>query len=427
MKIYLKNVGFQENEVSRCPIKMETDVKYKLEGAESSNPHAKIFLDINARLLVRRDPLYLVGCLDGTVESIRDMPAFLAEGPLTICPELLGFRSSRDDLLKITDEQIVTLECPNGTIPGVWSGNRSCLTLDSVTGNLYKLKGVAVAVIPGKQDYEEDEPLYLEGGQFLRNAHNERIFSDRFNRVLADNGIEPTMEYVGYYKSPFRVRRHKIATSVIRVKGDTRLDELMYALELEAYFQTTYTREVKAHFSLQLSQFYWDIGFVVGQIKKLMDKSRQSWSDNPKRTNAHIGNVVIYPVDKNNLGIGLVDFDASCDFRDKSKEDLRQQQNEEYGSLLASSIDKVASARAIGLYYYPQLKFPALRFNFGIGFMAGYEERKFLKRSIEAGRLRELKDLINFGKIPRPRLVRKKPVDAGIRNGFEIDLGAFLI
>ncbi|HLD78973.1 MAG TPA: hypothetical protein VJA18_00260 [Candidatus Nanoarchaeia archaeon] len=406
---------------------METEgVEYKLEGAESSNPHFKTFSAINSRLLVRRDPLYLVECLDGTVERIRDMPAFLSESPLSIYPELFEIRSSRDDLLKIKDDKIVTLDCPNGTIPGVWSGRRSCLTIDSVTGNLYKLKGVAVAVIPGNQDYEEDEPLYLEGGQFLRNAHNERIFSDRFNRVLADNGVEPTMEYVGYYKSPFRVRRHKIAASVIRVKGDTRLDELMYALEFEAYFQTTNTRELKAHFSLQLSQFYWDIGFVVGQLKKLMDKSDQSWSDNPERTNAHIGNVVIYPAEENNLAIGLVDFDASCDFRDKSKEDLLQQQNEEYGSLLASSIDKVASARAIGLYYYPQLKFPALRFNFGIGFMAGYEARKFVKRSIEAGRLQELKDLINFGKIPRPRLVKKKPVTAGIRDGFDINLGSFL-
>ena len=404
----------------------EIEVSYKLEGSESPNPHYKTFSAINSRLLVRRDPLYLVECSEGTVERIRDMPAFLSKSPLSICPELFEIRSSRGDLLKIKDDKIVTLECPNGTIPGVWSGRRSCLTIDSVTGNLYKLKGVAVAEIPGYKKYEKDEPLYLEGGQFLRNAHNERIFSDRFNRILTDNGVEPTMEYVGLYKSPFRVRGHKIATSIIRVKGDTRLDELMYALELEAYFQTTYTREVKAHFSLQLSQFYWDIGFVVGQLKKLMDKSNQSWSDNPERTNAHIGNVVIYPADKDNLEIGLVDFDASCDFRDKSKKDLRQQQDKEYGSLLASSIDKVASARAIGLYYYPELKFPALRFNFGIGFMAGYEAKKFVKRSIQTGRLQELKDLINFGKIPRPRLVKKKPVDAGIRDGFDIKLDSFL-
>lgn len=401
-------------------------MQYKLEGAETTKPQSKIFLDINSRLLVRRDPLYLAENLNGTVEAIREMPAFLAESPLTIRPELFNIRSSRDDLLKIKDDKIVTLECPPGTIPGVWSGYRSCLTLDHQTGNLYKLKGAAVAEIPLKIDDYHGTP-YLEGGQFLHGAHNEKIFSDRFNRVLADNGIEPAMEYVGLYKSTFRVRRYKIATSIIRVKGDTRLDELMYALESEAYFQTTYTKGQKEKFALQLSNFYRDVGYIVGQLKRLMDKSKQTWSNNPEHTNAHIGNVVLYPVDEDKVGIGLVDFDASCDRRDKSKRALRQQQDKEYHSLLFSALEKVASARAIGLFYYPELKFPFTRFNFVSGFMAGYEAKKFVKHTIEAGRIDELKELINFGKIPRPRLVKKKHVKAGIRDGINIELDSFLI
>src|SRR3989344_8898534 len=399
----------------------EIEVSYKLEGSESPNPHYKTLSAINSRLLVRRDPLYLVECSEGTVERIRDMPAFLSKSPLSICPELFEIRSSRGDLLKIKDDKIVTLECPNGTIPGVWSGRRSCLTIDSVTGNLYKLKGVAVAEIPGYKKYEKDEPLYLEGGQFLRNAHNERIFSDRFNRILTDNGVEPTLENVGYYKSPFRVRGHKIAKSIIRVKGDTRLDELMYALEAEAYFKTTYTRGHKVKFITQMSLFYKDVGYIVGQLKRLMDKNNQSWSDNPKRTNAHIGNVVLYKVDDKNIGIGLVDFDASCDPRDMPRLALRQQQEYEYRNLLMSSIQPVASARAIGLFYYPELKFSVLRFNFGVGFMAGYEAENPVRNTIEAGRINELKELIALCKIPQPRLIKKKPVDAGIRNGLEID------
>ncbi len=403
---------------------MET-IQYKLESNETANPQTKVFLDINSRLLVRRDPLYLTECLDRTVECIRAMPSFLSQGPLTISPELLNIRSSRDDLLK-TEDDTVTLECPPGTIPGVWSGYRSGLTFDQQTGNLYKLKGAAVAEIPLKIDDYPGTP-YLEGGQFLRNAHNERIFSDRFNRVLADNGIEPTMEYVGFYKSPFKIGRRKIATSVIRVKGDTRLDELMYALESEAYFQTTYTKGQKVQFILQLSNFYQDVGYIVGQLKRLMDKSKQTWSDDPERTNAHIGNVVLYPVDEDKVGIGLVDFDASCDCRDKSKRALRQQHDKEYHSLLFSALEKVASARAIGLFYYPKLKFSFMRFEFGSGFMAGYEAKKFVKHTIEAGRIDELKKLINFGKIPRPRLIRKKHVKTGIRDGLDISLDSFFI
>ncbi len=403
------------------------ELKYRLESAETTNQHSKALVDINSRLLVRRDPLYLAECLDGTVEKIREIPDYLSKAPLTIVPELLGVRSSRDDLLKIRDD-IVILECPNGTIPGVWSGCRSALTMDPVTGNLYKLKGAAVAEIPiDHLKYYGNGAPYIEGGQFLRNAHNERIFSDRFNRVLADNGIEPTMEYVGFYKSPFKVGRRKIATSIIRVKGDTRLDELMYALESEAYFKTVYTRKQKVEFVTKLAEFYWDVGFIVGQLKRLMDRSNQSWSDNPKRTNAHIGNVVVYKADENNLGIGFVDFDASCDFRDKSKQALREQQNEEHRNILTSSLDEVASARAIGLFYYPGLKSTVLRFNFGLGFMTGYEAKKFQKHTVEAGRITELKEIIGICKIPLPRLVSKKPVEAGIRDGFDINLENFFI
>ncbi|MEK6939200.1 MAG: hypothetical protein AABX31_00580 [Nanoarchaeota archaeon] len=390
-------------------------IKYKLEKEEgSSNPHLKTFLEINSKLLVRRDPLYLAECLDGTVENIREMPSFLSQSPLSIPPELLNIRSSRDDLLKTRDD-IVTLDCPPGTVPSVWSGRRSALTIDPRTKNLYKLKGVAIAELSQDEKYYENGALYLEGGQFLWNAHNERIYSDRFNKILADNGVEPVMEYVGFYKSPFKVRGHKIAASIIRVKGDTRLDELMYALEAEAYFQTTYTEGQKAELTTQLGYFYKEVGYIVGQLKRLMDRGNQTWSDNPKRTNAHIGNIVVYPTDEKNLMIGLVDFDASCDGRDMSKKQLREQQIEEYRNIPKSTLEEVASARAIGLYYYPELKFSVSRFNFGLGFMAGYESKKIIKPTLEMSRLTELKELINAGKIPRPRLIHKKPVEAGIR------------
>lgn len=406
-----------------------TGVEYKMEDGGNSDTFQK-YSQINSGLFVRRDPLFLWAEEDYEIESFAEMPDFLSEEALKIDPELLDWRSSRDDLLKIKDPRLVTLKCPEGTIPGVWSGYRSCLTIDSVTGELYRLKGVAVKTVPKKLCRNDGVP-YIRGGQFLLNARNEKTYSDRFNKVLREEGVEPVMEYVGLYKSHFRVSGRKIATSIIRVNGDTRLDELMYALESQAYWSigdpSTERMRLKFKFTETLALFYRDIGNIVGQLKRLIDRSGQTWSDNPERTNAHAGNVVVYKSD-DKLGVGLVDFDSSCDKNDMTRKELHRQQKEEY-SFLASklSLDGVISARAIGLYYYRRLQLPGLRSNFTRGFMEGYR-RKFVKNTLEMGRIEELRDMILLLREVEhhPRLSRSKDVGADIRDPPQIDLDDFL-
>ena len=246
----------------------------------------------------------------------------MRESPLEGNPMFYSVRSVFEGDLVSTDfnyNKWFSLPEDKDYVLAYWSGMRSCITADLSTGQLYSLQGIAVGDEPLVVEQGSDAPFWVLGGQFLRSAYNERYYSHKFNNILADNGIEPVMEYVGLYKLPVRVKRKQLATSIIRVLGDTRLDEFFYALEHDAWNSRAFAERDYpkiSQFIAEATSFYKDIGYIVGQLKRLMELNDQSWSDNPQRTNAHIGNIVLYKADEQNLGVGFVDFDASCDFID---------------------------------------------------------------------------------------------------------------
>ncbi len=328
-------------------------------------------------LLVRRDPVSLIE-QEGTVTAVRELPDFLRQQPLAIHPFYYNWRLSWPDNRILLEKEIKPAdvlissynalpEKPAGGIPAFWSGYRSCITEDDRTGELFRLKGVAFGMKPSWNA----EAQHVEGGSFLRNAHFERIYSDRFNRILREEGIEPVMEYVGVYTFLSRVQRRKTAASIIRVKGDTRLDEL---LDIIDYFGRIYVGENVTHpFWEAAAAFSTEIGQAVGTLKRLMDKNGQTWSDNPKRTNAHIGNVVVYPTDAGNLAVGLVDFDASCDLHDKTSAQLQAQQQAEYKTIIKSTLWD-GTYRLIWKHNFDDRKaVRTVRRAFVSGFITGYE------------------------------------------------------
>ncbi|MDP3639581.1 MAG: hypothetical protein Q8R53_00050, partial [Nanoarchaeota archaeon] len=103
-------------------------------------------------LLVRRDPVSLVE-QEGTVTMVRELPDFLRQQPLAIHHFYYDWQTDwRDDELWL-DKRVNLAddltrcyssipEKPVGGIPALWSGYRSCVTLDEKTNQLYRLKGV---------------------------------------------------------------------------------------------------------------------------------------------------------------------------------------------------------------------------------------------------------------------------------------------
>jgi len=368
-------------------------------------------------MIVRRDPLLLIPtCVDyekrrvgrSRVKIFESIPESLRKGPLMAHSGFynLKFLADEESLFvrdktafesppEVPDIQehikAVWAEPP---IPALWSGYRSCL-VKAEDGQIYKLKGISfmrnMKSKRGKVRWgvkmlgENDDDLEIEGGQFTCDALKEKEFSDRFNKVLENEGIEPVMKYVGLYhqntvKNPYSKREDGVGTSIIKVKGDTRLDELFYALEV------VYDRHIKSSgnrkgFLEKVGYLYNEIGLQAGLLKKLMDKSKQSWSDNHERTNAHIGNVVVYQADKCNLKVGLVDFDAAKNLETDGdfyasflrSIALRKQQKKEYGSFLNSAMTGGISMREIGKNFDVERNIPKkLRERFMAGFVDGY-------------------------------------------------------
>ncbi|MBR9683795.1 hypothetical protein GOV03_04625 [Candidatus Woesearchaeota archaeon] len=394
------------------------------------------------RLLVEREKTTLVSiertnpnkeviqeAKETVLEGSKKVPAMLHNGPFAIAspvyeiyPIFLGMPKPTEtaedkvqgNLLNASDpyfdlNQLESIPFAD-EIFALWSGYRSCLTIDPVTNQLYRLKGInflediydtAVIRVNDRPDH-----TWIEGGQFLANARYEKSYSAKFNRVLRSEGIEPVMECVGFYKYPYQYKGKKLATSIIKVLGDTRLDELFYALEAKFFFTFAETSLLKhseekyrkwlGNYRQKASSLYHDLGFITGRLKRLMDRNNQSWSDNPERTNAHLGNVVIYRQDEDYLGVGLVDFDASCDLRDSTKSELEQQQKAEKKFFLGSVFSKPISMRKIKKISDRPIINKELRLSFGTGFQVGYKSKKrTINNLVESYRLTEMIDILN--------------------------------
>ena len=86
-----------------------------------------------------------------------------------------------------------------------------------------------------------------------------------------------------------------------------------------------------------------------------------------------MGKVVVYPTATGNLAVGLVDFDASCDLRDKTAVQLQAQQQAEYKTIIKSVLQD-GTYRRTGMHSFDNRKaVRTVRRAFVSGFITGYE------------------------------------------------------
>ena len=370
-------------------------------------------------LLVKRDKTIL-GTTVGTALVDEEVPEFLRQ-PMVVDPgrvNQLDYRSPEDDLLLLEREDASEMDSHLTPVnvyltraPAVWSGYRSVLTKDPETGRLFRLKGVALNPLNPEVTEFDDGMFEIHGGTIKSSVEFEQKMSDRFNRVLREEGIDPVMQCRGMWKYPILVKGNRPAASVVEVKGDTRLDELMQVLECLAFLKLKGMKKVEKNgrfvympdeesrattegrrFYEGVENLYHDIGFVTGRLKNLMDRNGQTWSSTCERSNAHIGNIVVYNgTDK--LRVGLVDFDASCDITEMSRSQLKAIQQNEFSSLRKSALSDPISSRKINGKPFSMGSILSIisRERFNQGFVEGYDHPgKSYTNTLDLGNLHEL-------------------------------------
>ncbi len=320
-------------------------------------------------LLVRRDIVYLQRA-EGEVKLPKMAPEKLKH-PFLVAPT----DSVRADSVSSLENEVAY-----GDLFGVWSGYRSVLILGS--DKMYKLKGVAFDPLK-IQTRDHGDYWDVLGAQFTQSAQFEQRMSHRFNKVLKDEGLESAVECLGYWHFPAKVKGKKLSASIMEVKGDTRLDELVYAQKvLMSKTFPNFKLEQQARYFEETAQLYFDIGFIVGRLKKLMDRSGQTWGASKIVTNANCGNIVLYD-DGNNVKVNFVDFDASCGAEEFSKSEIRDLQKWEYG-YLCQEIVNIANRQPLSMRPL-RLKIE-IEYQFGFeyyiggrlmhGFIDGYQSKK---------------------------------------------------
>lgn len=315
----------------------------------------------------------------GRTEACEKLPEFLRT-PLIVEPYCLGTQYvdlEKVDLIE-SDDHLFSL---NGSLKGAWSGYRSALIRDPKTDKLYKLKACSFVNQRDGNSTAEIVDGTLKGGQYLENAINEKESSDEINGVLVENGIEPVMNVLGIYVPEALVQGKELGITVTEVLGDTRLDELFYTIEM-LYKGRTDIFGRDRNIEYILDNFYETLGIIVGSQKKLLDLNRLAWGGNETVTNAHIGNVVVYPSKKESegLGVGFVDFDSTyrtCE--QEAKERAKLEYRKFLGSIDIPEISMMLEAHSI---IEERIRF---RKRFKKGFIKGYKTKRDFYDTLNIG------------------------------------------
>lgn len=199
---------------------------------------------------------------------------------------------------KVIDELLIPDTTGKGAYPGLGSGARSGLL--EVGGRLLKIKGCGVAhAFEKDQDYTRRRTDLSSpfGGQLLSNARRELELTHSLNEMLQQEGFPTAYQpraaivYDKLFKTDHTRTRQEMGASIMEVKGDTRVPEL-----IEFPFATN--AEMAASIMLRL-------GVQTGAMKRLT-QDKFSWY----APNAHMGNVLVWS-DQQHVWAYMADVDVS--------------------------------------------------------------------------------------------------------------------
>lgn len=357
------------------------------------------------QLLVKRDTTVLERT-EGIAEVDSSVPENLQNVYVTKPAQIMKEASqSLENKLIITPTDFKQIDAhlskkPRTAVNGLWSGYRSAIVRGD-DGLLYRVKGVALNLEKPRFTKEKDGTYEVFGGQPTFSAEFEKEGSDEFNKILAKEGIEPVMTCKGYWHYAKEVgskkNKQKMSASLMQIEGDTRLDEFLSAVDTYYFGRGVYYSDAGMH-KKQVEQLYREIGAICGTLKHFMDRNDQTWGSNKDRTNAHIGNVVLYR--KNDkIYVGFVDFDAASGKKYFSKTKILGLQTAEFVNIQKSILSPTVSIRLSSATKFEQTQTMIthstegmrLRDEVRVGFDKGYfRSNKTIKNWIDAGRVDEL-------------------------------------
>lgn len=247
------------------------------------------------------------------------------ESTLLVPRKRISFSPSEGKFVPISDDIPDFLKQPlvrdkSGTIPGLESGWRSGLL--TVEGQLYKAKGSRP--LPGRLG---NEP---KGTQTYSLAQYESDQVMRVREMFIREDLTYPIEPVGYWVYDLKYKDEPTAATLYRVQGDTRLDELIWYLRrIPEGILTDDLRE-------KVEGLFRYTGQVTGYLLKLLHNNRFSWDTegDDSASNAHAGNIVVFPDSKGSLRVGLIDFDNAQTFDPEDEEaEVKKSQQEDLNVL----------------------------------------------------------------------------------------------
>lgn len=187
-----------------------------------------------------------------------------------------------------------------GEMFGVESGKRSGLL--RVDEQLYKIKGCR----PSSRACGF-EPW---GTQTFSLAQYEADKIAERREAFIREGVDYPLEPVGFWVyDDIQFKGEPTAATLYRAKGDTRLDEFLWWVEKQVPYKYLST-EIRG----ALLGIIEPIGVTTGQMLRFLHQNGFTWDSAYKDnapSNAHTGNVVIFPDSQGYVSVGLVDFDNS--------------------------------------------------------------------------------------------------------------------
>ncbi len=206
---------------------------------------------------------------------------------------------------------------------------------------------------------------------------------------------------IGWYDYGTEYRGEKVQAGLFLVKGDTRLDEILFLLAgAEGLIADAGLPDKRTS---KFYRYFDEACFVLGRIAgirlKQLDQTGIPWSRRTGNSNAHIGNMVVY--DQNGeTTIGIVDFDAAGGFM-KSTKRKKEVISTQYAKILQDINEPVSLSSAtdssIHNQFYPRKGYSAAAQGFVEGYHQGVSETMHTSDLLEVlATARSVHNLINI-------------------------------